>query len=245
MVRNDIQAREQLTNTIRRADIQLKVKGMKTLRDSFRDYVAVETLDGESKYRAAGFGLQDARRGIAFRSFPSVLRLHLKRHEYDTQLGTMLKVHITYITCYDSNPTPEINDRFEFPFEIDLDEFLDETTDRSEPWKYELYSVFVRSGDLHHGHNYVFIKPDRRTQWLKFCNDRVTPVTDREVLEENYGGELLEGIAPQVQGNCDGAIEMSTNAYVLAYIRRAAIGELMVPLTEEDTLHLSKVMLSL
>jgi ubiquitin carboxyl-terminal hydrolase 7 len=39
-------------------DIQLNVKGFNTLRDSFVDYVAVETLDGENKYQAEGHGLQ-------------------------------------------------------------------------------------------------------------------------------------------------------------------------------------------
>jgi len=43
---------------------------MKNLYDSFKDYVAVHMLDGENKYPAAGFGLQDAKGGIIFESFP-------------------------------------------------------------------------------------------------------------------------------------------------------------------------------
>jgi hypothetical protein len=39
-------------------DIQLNVKGCKTLQDSFADYIAVETLDGDNKYHAEGHGLQ-------------------------------------------------------------------------------------------------------------------------------------------------------------------------------------------
>ena len=73
-------------------DIQLNVKGMKTLRDSFRDYVAVEDLNGENKYQAEGFGLQDAKKGITFHSFPPVLHLQLKRFEYDIQRDAMVKV---------------------------------------------------------------------------------------------------------------------------------------------------------
>ena len=139
---------------------------------------------------------------------------------------------------YDSNPTPKINDRFEFPFEIVLDEFLDRTADGSKPWKYEFHSVLVHSGNLRSGHNYALIKPDRSTQWFEFDDGRVTPVTDREVLEENYGGgpELPEGAAPQTE------IKASTNAYIFAYIRQEAMNEVMAPLTEEDTpLHLSKL----
>lgn len=73
-------------------DIQLNVKGMKNLYESFKDYVAVETLDGENKYMAEGYGLQDAKKGIVFQSFPPVLHLQLKRFEYDIQRDAMVKV---------------------------------------------------------------------------------------------------------------------------------------------------------
>jgi ubiquitin carboxyl-terminal hydrolase 7 len=73
-------------------DLQLNVKGMKNLYESFKDYVAVETLDGENKYQAEGFGLQDAKKGIIFESFPPVLHLQLKRFEYDIQRDAMVKV---------------------------------------------------------------------------------------------------------------------------------------------------------
>ena len=134
---------------------------------------------------------------------------------------------------YDSNLTSKINDRFEFPSEIDLNEFLDKTADRSKPWKYKLYSVLIHSGDSHHGHNYALIKPDRGAQWFKFDDGRVTPVTDREVLEESYGGgpSFSHEAKPRA----------STNAYTLAYIRQEAIDEVMAPLTEDDTLRLSEL----
>ena len=50
---------------------------MKNLYESFKDYVAVEMLDGENKYQAEGFGLQDAKKGIIFESFPPCLHLQL------------------------------------------------------------------------------------------------------------------------------------------------------------------------
>ncbi|KZT28449.1 cysteine proteinase [Neolentinus lepideus HHB14362 ss-1] len=201
------------------SDIQLNVKGMKNLYESFKDYVAVETLDGDNKYQAEGHGLQDAKKGIIFQSFPPVLHLQLKRFEYDIQRDAMVK----------------INDRHEFPFEIDLDEFLDETADRSSPWLYKLHGVLVHSGDLHGGHYFALIKPDRETRWLKFDDDRVTPVTDREVLEENYGGEPLNGVPPAMQRNQVRAMKRFTNAYMLVYIRESAIDEILAPFTEEDT----------
>ncbi|KAG6878712.1 hypothetical protein C0993_011527 [Termitomyces sp. T159_Od127] len=200
-------------------DIQLNVKDMKNLYESFKDYVAVEMLEGENKYQAEGFGLQDAKKGIIFQSFPPVLHLQLKRFEYDIQRDAMVK----------------INDRHEFPFEIDLDEFLDSSADRSQPWVYKLHGVLVHSGDLHGGHYFALIKPDSETRWLKFDDDRVTPVTDKEVLEENYGGEILNGMPPSLQRNQVRAMKRFTNAYMLVYIRESVINEVLASFTEEDT----------
>lgn len=197
---------------------------MKTLHDSFKDYVAVETLDGENKYHAEGYGLQDAKKGIIFESFPPVLHLQLKRFEYDIQRDAMVK----------------INDRHEFPFEIDLAEFLDSSADSSQPCIYKLHGVLVHSGDLHGGHYFALIKPDGESRWLKFDDDRVTPVTDKEVLEENYGGEPLNGLPPALQRNQVRAMKRFTNAYMLVYIRESALADVLSPFTEEDTpAHLS------
>jgi ubiquitin carboxyl-terminal hydrolase 7 len=205
-------------------DIQLNVKGMKNLYDSFKDYVAVEMLDGKNKYPADGFGLQDAKKGIIFESFPPVLHLQLKRFEYDIQQDAMIK----------------FNDRHEFPFEIDLDEFLEASADRSQPWIYKLHGVLVHSGDLHGGRYWALIKPDRETRWLKFDDDRVIPVTDKEVLEENYGEEALGGVPPDPQRNQVRTKKCFTNAYVLVYIRESAIDEVLAPCTVDDTpAHLS------
>jgi len=205
------------------------VKGNKNLYDSFKDYVAVEMLDGENKYQAEGLGLQDAKKGIIFESFPPVLHLQLKRFEYDIQRDAMVK----------------INDRHEFPFEIDLDEFLDASADRSQPWVYKLHGVLVHSGDLHGGHYFALIKPDRETRWLKFDDDRVTPVTDKEVLEENYGGEALNGMPPTLQRNQVRAMKRFTNAYMLVYIRESAIDEVLAPFAVDDTpAHLSMCSIS-
>jgi ubiquitin carboxyl-terminal hydrolase 7 len=198
---------------------------MKNLYESFKDYVQVEMLDGDNKYQAEGFGLQDAKKGIIFQSFPPVLHLQLKRFEYDIQRDAMVK----------------INDRHEFPFDIDLSEFLDASADRSKSWNYKLAGVLVHSGDLHGGHYFALIKPDRDTRWLKFDDDRVTPVTDKEVLEENYGGESLHGLPPVAQRNQMRAIKRFTNAYMLVYIREAMMDEVLPPFLEIDTpAHLSQ-----
>lgn len=69
---------------------------MKNLSESFKDYIAVETLEGENKYMAEGYGLQDAKKGVIFETFPDVLHLQLKRFEYDIQKDAMVKVRILH-----------------------------------------------------------------------------------------------------------------------------------------------------
>ncbi|KNE63202.1 hypothetical protein AMAG_18968 [Allomyces macrogynus ATCC 38327] len=183
-------------------DIQLNVKGMPTVYDSFRDYIQVETLEGENKYMAEGYGLQDAKKGVVFTKFPSVLHLQLKRFEYDFMRDQMVK----------------INDRYEFPLDLDLDEFLvpptpaegEEEVDVPPPGpqKYHLHGVLVHSGSVDGGHYCAFIRPRRENKWYKFDDDRVVPVTLKEVLDDNFGGEYpaakrpgLGGAAPPRHGH--------------------------------------------
>ena len=52
-------------------------------------------LDGDNKYFAEGFGLQDAKKGVIFESFPPVLHLQLKRFDYDMERDQFVKVRYT------------------------------------------------------------------------------------------------------------------------------------------------------
>ncbi|KAI9265155.1 hypothetical protein BDA99DRAFT_559227 [Phascolomyces articulosus] len=194
-------------------DIQLNVKGCKNLEESFVDYVAEEMMDGENKYSAEGHGLQDAKKGVIFESFPPVLHLQLKRFEYDVFRDNMVK---------------QINDRHEFPLEIDLKHYLDtNAVDQGVSHKYILYGVLVHTGDLTGGHYFAFVKPTKQQKWLKFDDDRVVPATLKEVLEDNYGGEPLN-----VMGHR--GYKRSTNAYMLVYIRESMQDEILADVSQKD-----------
>lgn len=69
----------------------------------------------------------------------------------------------------------QINDRYEFPEELDLDhgdgKYLSENADRSVRNLYRLHSVLVHSGGVHGGHYYAFIKPNGK-QWFKFDDEK-------------------------------------------------------------------------
>ncbi|KAI9247273.1 hypothetical protein EDC94DRAFT_626246 [Helicostylum pulchrum] len=198
-------------------DIQLNVKGCKNLENSFKDYITEETLEGDNKYMAEGYGLQTAKKGVIFESFPPVLHLQLKRFEYDMTRDMMVK----------------INDRHEFPTEIDLEPYLSENADKSKGHKYVLHGVLVHSGDLSGGHYFAFVKPEKDGKWFKFDDDRVIPSTLKEVLEENYGGEQMPiaGVNMRPNGR---PMNRFTNAYMLVYIRECMLDQVLSPVTDED-----------
>ncbi|GBB89574.1 hypothetical protein RclHR1_01630012 [Rhizophagus clarus] len=198
-------------------DIELNVKGFKTLRDSFKDYIKEETLEGINKHITVDYGLQEAKKGSIFESFPPVLYLRLKRYEYDIQIDQMVK----------------INDRFEYPMEIDLEEFLSRDADKSSPHKYFLYGVFVHDGDIYGGHYFVLLKPEKDGKWFKFDDNRVIPVTNSEVLENNYG-ECDNSINTVEQTKSNNKRRKHANAYILVYIRESNVNELLSPVTSED-----------
>lgn len=59
--------------------------------ESFKDYVAKETLEGDNKYDAGEHGLQEAEKGVIFSNFPPVLHLHLMRFQYDPVTDSSVK----------------------------------------------------------------------------------------------------------------------------------------------------------
>lgn len=198
-------------------DIQLNVKGLKNLEESFQNYIEVEMLEGENQYQATGYGLQDAKKGVVFKSFPPVLQIQLQRYEYDFNRDLMVK----------------INDRYEFPLSIDLSPYLEKGSDMSEPWIYDLHGVLVHSGELNAGHYYALLKPTKDGKWYKFDDDRVTPATLKEVLEDNYGQDPLAPGAnpgPMTRAGINRFnYKRHSSAYMLVYLRRSRLDQVLPP----------------
>ncbi|KAI8871870.1 cysteine proteinase, partial [Ramicandelaber brevisporus] len=210
-------------------DIQLNVKGCNNLRDSFVEYISVETLDGDNQYMADGHGLQDARKGVVFESFPPVLHLQLKRFEYDFELDRMAKN----------------NDRFEFPESIDLTQFLSEdSSQQKENNNYILHGVLVHAGSIDGGHYYAMLKPEKNGRWMKFDDDNVIPVSNEDAIERYFGGgSATDSYDPRMGMHMRRMRRVSANAYMLVYIRESHLDDILAPVTANDVpQHLLNVM---
>ncbi|GKA37430.1 ubiquitin carboxyl-terminal hydrolase 12-like protein isoform X2 [Tanacetum coccineum] len=171
------------------SDLQLDVKGCRDVYASFDKYVEVERLEGDNKYHAVQHGLQDAKKGVLFIDFPPVLQLQLKRFEYDFTRDTMVK----------------INDRYEFPLELDLDrengKYLSPDADKSVRNLYTLH--------------------------------RVTKEDLKRALEEQYGGEEELPQTNPGYNNAPFKFTKYSNAYMLVYIRESDKEKIICDVEEE------------
>ncbi|RUS35112.1 hypothetical protein BC938DRAFT_475759, partial [Jimgerdemannia flammicorona] len=73
---------------------------------------------------------------------------------------------------------------------------------------------------------FAFLKPEKNNKWFKYDDERVTPVTNREVFEENYGGEAPNA---EVEAN-----KSFTSAYALVYIRESDVDEMLASMSPGD-----------
>lgn len=196
-------------------DLQLNVKGISTLYQSFDKYVEVETLTGDNQYDAETFGKQDAKKGIIFRSFPPVLQLQLKRFEYNFQTDSMHKV----------------NDHFSFPANLDLNKY----TDRPGNYTYTLFSILVHTGSANAGHYFSFLRPDCG-KWFKFDDEVVETALEDYAFLSSFGGEFHQLTVDEVINEVKLTSQRNDmSAYMLVYIQDCRIQDtLQRPILRSD-----------
>ncbi|KAL6521230.1 CSN-associated deubiquitinating enzyme Ubp12 [Orobanche gracilis] len=157
----------------------------------------------------------DARKGVLFMDFPPVLQLQLKRFEYDFVRDTMVK----------------INDRYEFPLELDLDrnngKYLSPEANRSIRNLYMLHSVLVHSGDDGFTLHACCLR-------YKFDDERVTKEDVKRALEEQYGGEEELPQTNPGYNNTPFKFTKYSNAYMLVYIRVTDKDKIICDVDEKD-----------
>ena len=178
-------------------NIQLEVKGFNNLDSSMKNYFKTEIMDGENKINCEECNMKrTCHKRQIFKSLPNILVINLKRFEFD--YNTMLK--------------SKLNNYFEFPFELDMNEYLIEDHKETNT-KYELTGITIHFGFSDYGHYYDLIKsPDGR--WYKFNDNSVSEFDEKDIPHEAFGEkENEEDFIKEFEEKENG----QNNAYILIY----------------------------
>ena len=130
-------------------DLGLRVKDLAGVADSLATLFEIDHLTGENKLTCDSAKCKgtktDSRKYQRVGKLPPVLTLGLYRFELD----------------YTTWQRYKINDRFEYPLELDMRQFI-ENPDKVDPEdsQYELKSIIIHRGSAYGGHYYAYIHDD-------------------------------------------------------------------------------------
>lgn len=142
-------------------DVPLCVKGMASIEDSLKYYIANSELTGDNKYKTDSGKLDDALRFTKFSKLPPVLQFYLQRIEYDNY-GNVNKIKTEY----------------DLKLSIDMGPYCEE---QSEEQIYELYCILLHIGSYSMvGHYIALVK--KSDCWLRFDDSSVSKVEEEDVL---------------------------------------------------------------
>lgn len=200
-------------------DVILNVAGCRDVQESFRKFVQPEFVEGAKGIIVEGSeGRQAAWLCTEFVRFPDVLQLMLNRARFDEDSGSMIKV----------------NDRYEFPLELDLRPFVEEGSTGGDNNVYVLHAVVAHRGELGDDSVCVYARPELADEedgvgWLRFEDRVVSRCTAEEAVEGcfGHGGQFDEG-------GREGGHAEEGNAWVLQYVRKSEIKRLLVPMSRAD-----------
>lgn len=228
--------------------VSLQVKNKHSLQESLDSFIESEILQGDNSYYCDKCEKKvSCRRRTCFKKLPNVLVVALKRFEID----------------YNTMQHSKINERVEFPMEIDLNKYTDKELEKADllkemeemNWNYEdlpedkkrvydfkypeqyynysLRGVVVHMGEANSGHYYSYIKDAKTGEWYEFNDTVVTQFDPNEMDEKAFGGEYGENSRYSRWRNSG---LKPYNAYMLLYERNYFIetDEFMSKLDEQD-----------
>lgn len=131
--------------------LNLQVANCKGVAESLSQLLEVEEMNGDNQVTCESATCQgektDSRRGMELTKLPPVLTFCLNRFEFD----------------FDTLQRYKLNERFEYPLELDMSEYLTEDVKQNLPedeTNYELKSIIVHWGGAQGGHYWTYIKDD-------------------------------------------------------------------------------------
>lgn len=204
-------------------DLQLVVRDLSTLQQSFSSYLEPELLSGDNQYFCSVCDKKsDAYRGISLYSLPPVLTLQLKRFDYNPRTWAREK----------------LNHFFSFPPQFDFSTFigsnrplereLNSQDDHDKPLNndlvYDLFGICVHSGGAMGGHYYAYLESPQNGKWYLMDDSRVEESSWDDV-QKTFGFE--DGPSPTTSPSLSASSTVSKSfgtAYMLIYRRREAHG---------------------
>ncbi|RDX67238.1 Ubiquitin carboxyl-terminal hydrolase 26 [Mucuna pruriens] len=139
-------------------ELELNVKGLKSLDESLDEYLTVEELNGDNQYFCGSCKTRvDATRSIKLCTLPKVLNFQLKRYVFLPKTTTKKK----------------ITSSFSFPAELDMRHRMSELSQFD--LVYDLSAVLIHKGTgANSGHYIAHIKDENTGQWWEFDDEHVT-----------------------------------------------------------------------
>lgn len=139
-------------------ELELNIRGLKSLHDSLEDYLSVEELCGDNQYFCESCCLRvDATRCIKLRTLPDFLNFQLKRCVFLPKTTTKKK----------------LTSVFSFPGQLDMGQRLYEPSESE--LIYDLSAALLHKGTaVNSGHYVAHIKDQRTGLWWEFDDESVT-----------------------------------------------------------------------
>lgn len=179
-------------------ELELNVKGLKSLEESLDDYLSVEELREDNQYYCESCAARvDATRSIKLRSLPTVLNFQLKR----------------CIFLPNTTKKKKITSAFGFPGELDMSHRLSEHSHAK--WLYDLSAVLIHKGSaVNSGHYVAHIKDESTEQWWEFDDEQVSSL-GRHPFGEDSSKSVSKpsSIEPVVQATCSKTTDNVTNGF--------------------------------
>ncbi|XP_026813170.1 ubiquitin carboxyl-terminal hydrolase 48-like isoform X1 [Rhopalosiphum maidis] len=197
-------------------ELDLNIKGHKTLNESLQEFLKEEHLTGDDQYYCDHCNCkQDAVRKICLTTLPPVLNIQLMRFVYDRQ--TMQK--------------KKLNTYIQFSQTLDMAQYLNLPVDLDESSKekhmYNLCAVLIHKGSsAYSGHYVAHIKDIAAEEWYKMNDENVEKLKGKGLnlcTEDEFklnGSKVTK--APKIQ---KGMLQ-TNNAYMLVYMHHTMITKL-------------------
>ena len=180
-------------------NIQLEIKGFNNIFESLKNYCKTEIMDGDNKINCEICNTKrTCHKRQIFKSLPNILVVALKRFEFD--YDTMLKI--------------KVNDYFEFPFELNMKNYLIEENSEKNTI-YELTGITIHDGVADSGHYYDLIKGQDGI-WYIFNDTSVKIFSKDKIPEEAFGDKNSE----DELNKDEQSEEDKKNAYILIYTKK-------------------------